>query len=273
MSDCDAARLLLPALLDGELVGAERRALETHLETCADCRAACEDDASFGAAIREAVPRHVVPHGLRERVTRLRPRASPRVVRVAWVVGAAAAALLAIAPAVLRGPAVRPAATFASLAVDSHLRYAAGRLPLEIRSAQPAEVSRWFEGRVPFHLTLPDYPVGPGEAKFYTLEGARLVSYEGDYAAFVVYRMDGRTISLLAVSADRVRPSGGDQVVSGRLTFHVQSVAGLKVITWIDDGLTYALASDVAVSAARSCMVCHGAPHERGKLEGLSSST
>lgn len=277
MSECDATRRLLPSFLDGELVGAERRAVEAHLEACAECRAVCDDDATFGAAIQQAMPRHPVPPTLRERVSRLRPGASRPRARVAWVAGAAAAALLAVALGLLRGPGAppvaSPASAFVSLAVDSHLRYAGGRLPLEIRSDRPAEVSRWFAGRVPFHLTLPDYPVGPGEAKFYTLEGARLVGFEGDYAALVAYRMDGRTISLLAVSAGRVRPAGGDQVISGGLTFHVDSVAGLKIITWSDNGLTYALVSDVSAGAATSCLVCHGSPSERRKIEGLSSST
>lgn len=277
MSECDVTRRLLPAFLDAELVDEERRAVEAHLSACAECRAACEDDAAFVAAIRAAMPDHAVPSALRERVGRLRPGPPRPSLRLAWVAGAAAAALLAVALGLLRGQGTShpapPAAAFVSVAVDSHLRYTGGRLPLEIRSDRPAEVSGWFNGRVPFNLTLPDYPVGPGEVKFYKLEGARLVAFEGDYAAFVVYRMDGRTISLLAASAERVRPSGGERVVSGGLTFHIDSVAGLKVITWSDKGLTYALAADVVVGGARSCLVCHGSPSERDKIEGLSSTT
>jgi hypothetical protein len=100
--------------------------------------------------------------------------------------------------------------------------------------------------------------------------GGRLVSFEGDYAAYVAYRMEERPISLLVTSADRVRPEGGEIVRSGALTFHQESRAGLKVITWSDSGLTYALVSDVTVAGARSCMVCHGSPEEREKIEGFS---
>jgi hypothetical protein len=59
-------------------------------------------------------------------------------------------------------------------------------------------------------------------------------------------------------------------VVSGGLTFHIESVAGLKVITWSDKGLTYALASDLSVSGEQSCMVCHGSPEQRRLIEGFS---
>jgi hypothetical protein len=60
-------------------------------------------------------------------------------------------------------------------------------------------------------------------------------------------------------------------VTSGGLTFFLESVAGLNVITWTDKGLTYALASDLEVSGERSCLVCHGSPEERRKIEGFSS--
>jgi anti-sigma factor RsiW len=150
------------------------------------------------------------------------------------------------------------------------LRFAGGQLPLEVRSEQPEEVSRWFGGRVPFHVTLPDYPVAPGEMKFYRLEGGRLVALKGDYAAYVAYRMDGRPISLLVASATTVEPSGRDTVKWGGLTFHLESRAGLNVITWSDNGLTYALAAELGFGGERSCLVCHGSPKERGKIEGFS---
>jgi hypothetical protein len=122
---------------------------------------------------------------------------------------------------------------------------------------------------VPFQFTLPDYPTGPGEKKLYTLEGGRLVGLAGDYAAYVAYDMDSRPISLIVAPADRVQPAGREIVRAGGLDFHIASVAGLEVITWVDKGLGYALASDVQGGGARSCLVCHGSAAERPKLRGL----
>jgi len=82
-------------------------------------------------------------------------------------------------------------------------------------------------------LTLPDYPTGPGERKPYRL-------------------------------------ASGEVVASGNLRFHVESLDGLKVITWTDNGLTYALASDLEVGGARSCLVCHGSPEGRRKVAPLA---
>ena len=281
MTGCDAARRVLTPYVDGELVGDERRAVDDHLASCWPCRTLFAEEARLGDSIRDAIPRHEPSTELRESVEamldarRARPRAALR-----SLAAAAAVAVLAFgtwgAQAYRARP--RPVVTaspppFVALAVDSHLRYASGRLPLEVRSDRPDEVSRFFAGRVPFHVTLPEYPVGPGEKKAYELEGGRLVSLDNDYVAYLAYRMEGRPISLLVASEDKVKPSGRDTVRSGRLSFHIDAIAGLKVITWSDNGLTYALASDVSVEGARTCLVCHGSPTERRRLENFSPGT
>ena len=145
-------------------------------------------------------------------------------------------------------------------------------MPLEIGSDRPEAVSRWFAGRVPFHLTLPDYPVGPGQQKPYQLSGGRLISFRGDYAAYVAYRMEDRPISLLVTSGALVQPSGGEIMPFGRLVFHEEARDGLKIITWQDNGLTYALASDVSVERGRSCLVCHAAPSDPAKVQSFPRS-
>jgi anti-sigma factor RsiW len=270
--------LLVTAYVDGELVGDDRAAFETHVASCADCRRLLEEDRAVAAKVRASLPLYEAPAGLRERVEGLVYAAPPRRRALshtrAWALGLAAGLAVALLAAVLAvgGRPAAPASEFASLAVDTHLRYARGQLPLEVASDRPEAVSGWFAGRVPFHLALPDYPVAPGDTKPYHLAGGRLVSFQRDYAAFVAYRMDEQPVSLLVTSSDRVRPQGGEVVRSGALHFHVESVAGLNVITWTDKGLTYALASDVALPGARSCQVCHGSPEERRRIETFPGS-
>lgn len=276
MSACDALRRLISPYIDGELVGEDRAAFEAHVVGCADCRRSLEQEEAVVKAVRAALPLYSAPDSLRERVDGLVGGAPSRGART-WIPAALAAGVVLAMLGVLLGRGSArpptapgpPASDFAALASDTHLRYARGQLPLEFETDRPEAVSRWFAGRVPFHLTLPDYPVGPGERKFYRLEGGRLVSFKDDYAAYVAYRMDGQPVSLLVTSAERVRPEGGELVRSGALTFHLESLSGLKVITWSDKGLTYALASGVAVGGVRSCMVCHGSPEERHRIEAF----
>ena len=274
---CDAARRLISPFLDGELVGEDRTAFQAHVDFCPVCRGVLADEEAVVDAARRALVRPQAPPELRARVEALLAAApAVRRSRRGWIAAAAALLLTLGAGAsyrlARRVEPTAPASTsaLALLAADTHLRYTRGQLPLEIGSDRPEVVSRWFSGRVPFNLTLPDYPVAPGELKPYALLGGRLVSYRDDYAAYVAYRMDDRPISLLVTSAQLARPAGGETVTFGSLVFHQQSVNGLKVITWTDKGLTYALASDLSVNGSQSCMVCHGSPEERRRLEGFS---
>jgi anti-sigma factor RsiW len=281
---CDAARRLVLAYVDGELVGDERSAFEAHVEDCEACRHAIRDEVALGQALGSALPPAQAPEDLRARVEALLepPRSWAGTSRRWVLIAAAVLALVAVeggyvlgrrapaSPAPLPEVEYPPPGDLAALAADTHLRYTRGQLPLEVGSAKPEEVSHWFSGRVPFNLALPDYPVGPGEQKFYRLQGGRLVSFRGDYAAYVAYRMDERPISLIVTSAGLARPAGGETVRFRSLTFHQEAVQGLKVITWTDKGLTYALASDLSVRGEQSCMVCHGSPQDRRLIEGFS---
>lgn len=273
---CEAMVRLISPYLDGELVGEDRTAFVAHMEECEACRRHLRAEQAVADAVRSVFHVDPAPADLRERIEGLlRPRAWWRR-PPAW--GLAAVVCLAFGLA-QRTPVAAPpppageaASELVAMAADTHLRYARGQLPLEIDSERPEAVSRWFAGRVPFHLTLPDYPVEPGQQKPYHLSGGRLISFRGDYAAYVAYRMEERPISLLVTSAALVQPSGGDVVPFGRLVFHEEARHGLKIITWSDNGLTYALAADLRVDGGRSCLVCHAAPSERAKVQGFSRS-
>jgi anti-sigma factor RsiW len=158
---------------------------------------------------------------------------------------------------------------FAVMAADTHRRYLQKQLPLEIVSGFPEQISGWFTGKVKFKVELPDYQEESGQVKLYRLEGARLVGFKEDYAAYVAYQMDRQPISLVVTSDAVARPSGGDEIVAQGLTFHFNSIFGFKVITWSDRGLTYALVSDLEERGLQSCIVCHQGTKDRDLIEGL----
>jgi anti-sigma factor RsiW len=144
-----------------------------------------------------------------------------------------------------------------------------GQLPLEMESARPQDISAWFANKVDFSVKLPNYQESSGQEKLYTLEGARLVSLENDYAAYVAYRMKDRPISLVITSDSVARPSAGEVIASRGLRFHYNAIDGLKVITWSDRGLTYALVSDLDERGQQSCIVCHEGTKDRDFIEPL----
>jgi hypothetical protein len=162
-----------------------------------------------------------------------------------------------------------PPSDFALMAIDTHERHRRGQLPFEITSGEPEQISAWFAGKVPFGLALPNYQEQSGQEKLYELEGARLVGYKNDYAAYVAYQMQKRHISLLVTSDTVAQPSGGEEISSKGISFHYDSIGGLKVITWSDRGLTYALVSDLEERGQQSCIVCHQGTKDQDFIESL----
>jgi hypothetical protein len=149
------------------------------------------------------------------------------------------------------------AASYVDAALTTHRGYLDGKLPLEIKSDSPEDVTAWFAGKVPFDFRLPTSQLLPNDQPAYQQVGARVVNYGGGYAALVTFAMKNEGISLLVASSKSAEAYGGEEIISRGLTFHYQTKAGFNVITWTTHGLTYALVSSLHSSARQSCLVCH----------------
>jgi anti-sigma factor RsiW len=297
MKTCEEIRPWMTFYLDDELQGAERNSLENHLATCVSCRSLFESERAFLQSLREAGPLHTASPNLRERVqetirnvravptapARLRERVerSLRQPKTRWgfsfssqMVVAAVLAIAAIGAVWFfarrgSGLPVRAASEFALMAADTHQRHLHDQLPLEIVTHAPDLISAWFAGKLPFAVKLPNYQESSGQEKLYQLEGARLVGYKNDYAAYVAYQMRTRPISLVITSDAVAQPSGGEEILAKGIRFHYDSIQGFKVITWSDRGLTYALVSDFDERGQQSCMVCHHGTKDGDFIETL----
>ncbi|HKS40124.1 MAG TPA: zf-HC2 domain-containing protein [Blastocatellia bacterium] len=295
-NQCEEVRAAIAFYLDDELSGSDLVAFESHLKSCASCSEMMASERRFIEGIREAKPLREAPPELRSSVEQILSNSAPpyaappelrRRVRKSLsspfhlssrrrLIALAAififvVALAGVWYATRFRSQVMPKLTseFALMAVDTHLRHLRGQLPFEIATDSPDDISRWFEGKVSFSLRLPNYQEASGQEKLYRLEGARLVGFKNDYAAYVAYQMQKRPISLVVTSERVAVPSGGEEIVSKGLMFHFDSIAGLKVITWSDRGLTYALVSDLEERGQQSCMVCHAGTKDRDFVESL----
>jgi anti-sigma factor RsiW len=249
----------IPLYLDDELQEGERLVVERHVRVCADCRVALDAERDLIAGIRKARAHYKAPESLRENIAKLlQSCGSRRRFFISYRLPLAACVVLVLGLAVvwlaLGGAFRADRSPFVSTAVNTHLRYIEGQLPLEVISDSPEKISAWFAGKLGFNLKLPDYPEEP---KPYQVEGARLVGFKDDYAAYIVYRLNGHPISLLVTSDSVAKPSGGEEIPWEGMRFHFQSVAGWKVLTWSDNGLTYALVSNLEERGQASCIVCH----------------
>lgn len=298
-NQCEDTRLRVAFYLDDELSGSDLQDFEAHLKSCASCVKMVASERRFIESIREAKPLAIAPPELRSSAEKILDRAAPayaappelrrrvrdslhaaaspfnlsnnrrRVAFAATIVFVVALAGVLYLTKFRNAPSTSFTSDFAMMAVDTHLRHLRGQLPFEITSELPDDISHWFEGKVRFSLKLPNYQEESGQEKLYRLEGARLVGFKNDYAAMIAYRMHERPISLVVTSSQVAVPSGGEQIVSKGLTFHYDWVDGLKVITWSDRGLTYALVSDLEERGQQSCMVCHAGTKDRDFIEDL----
>jgi anti-sigma factor RsiW len=279
--------------LDEELQGSERIDFEKHMSKCKPCHLRLQNERELLEIVRKAASRYVAATDLRARVEKLlnysetvstlRPQhaeislwrknlATPGLRTV--ITGAVVIAFLFalgfwLVTQEQRGPIYSGPSEFALMAAETHLRHLRGQLPLEIASDAPQRISSWFDDKLPFSVKLPNYQESSGQEKLYELEGARLVGYKNDYAAYVAYQMRQRQISLVITSNSVARPSGGQEIVAKGLTFHYDSINGFKVITWSDRGLTYALVSDLEERGQQSCVVCHHGTNDQEFIESL----
>jgi anti-sigma factor RsiW len=279
MIDCQEIHDRLALYLDNELQDDERATIEAHVQSCASCKAFIDKELAFLNAIRGSGPLYTASSSLRSRIADAISGSRGEVhghAWLKWIMPIAAVVLILLAPIVIwrfvhhssHSPNGAPSA-FALMAVESHLRHMRGQLPLEMESSNPQAVSGWFANKVNFNVKLPSYQESSGQDKMYTLEGARLVGYQNDYAAYVAYRMRESPISLVITSDAVARPSGGEQIASRGLSFHYNSIDGFKVITWSDRGLTYALVSDLEERGQQSCIVCHQGTKDQDFIEPL----
>ncbi|HZE72595.1 MAG TPA: zf-HC2 domain-containing protein [Pyrinomonadaceae bacterium] len=298
MSKCQDIRGRMTLFLDDELAGSERAGFERHLSQCESCRSRLESERRFLETIRHARPLHSASEELRARVesllstaesdpvdsTRLSPLQGPAPGRThastftfgpRSLLGIAAILVLILLLGIwtitherkrllVGGPS-----EFALMAANTHLRHIRGQLPLEVTSVAPDEISAWFHDKLAFSVKLPNYQESSGQKKLYDLEGARLVGFKSDYAAYVAYQMQQRPISLVITSNQVAQPSGGEEISAKGLTFHYDSINGFKVITWSDRGLTYALISDFDERGQQSCVVCHHGSKDQDFIEPL----
>jgi anti-sigma factor RsiW len=270
MMRCDDARSALHLYLDGELAPTDELELEAHLVGCAACRGEHDALRQVVDTVRGATPLYESSPALRDKLAAL-VRTVAGTPRKQWgrrlaFCSAVAACIVLVAMLV----PLFPRTSFTAYAADAHIRYASGKLPLDVASDRPQVVSAWLQARLPFHLSVPQYPSDSREPKAYTLAGARLMQYQGADVAYLAYTMNSRPVSLLVSSSGHIVPAGQDVYRSGNLLFHFSAHKGLKLITWRDRDLVYALVSDIQVSNAQSCIVCHGSAAERSRYENMA---
>ena len=144
-------------------------------------------------------------------------------------------------PASAWGPAMAPASSssLATPIVEEAVTWHRRNLPVEVTGPSDARVRRWFDGKVNFPVRLPQFEKrAPGQVQ---LLGARLSNVKERQAAYVVYEVDGKKMSVMAFDGrDIPRPSRdrGEPI-------YFENSSGYNVAVIEDNGITYSITSEM----------------------------
>ena len=231
---CDEAKILLHALVDGELDAGHAREVENHVAGCPHCAALLRDYREMSKAIAEADMRYTAPPDLRRRIEAALPQPrqlqSRRAVLRGFAMGSAASALAAtgLVAIVLRRDDFE---RIQSEVVSAHLRsLQAGHLT-DVISTDQHTVKPWFNGKLDVSPPVIDLT-----AEGFTLIGGRLDYVDARAIGAVVYRRRQHVINLF------VAQTGNTE----RRAAKIEMVQGFNIRHWSDRGLNYWAVSDLA---------------------------
>jgi len=228
-AECEEARLLLQAELDGELEPARIAGLAAHVAACPACAATRQELGALSRQLRGAMAYHPAPDRLRAAVrTRLgAPPAGPprwRAPAAGFAAGFALAACLALV-VVLPRQGDAPVDEL----VASHIRALQATHLLDVASTDQHTVKPWFDGRLDFAP-----PVRDLAADGFVLEGGRLDYLDGRPVAALVYRRARHVLNLF------IWPTAEGDAPPGAST-----TQGYIALRWTEAGMRHAVVSDL----------------------------
>ena len=236
--DCDRARSLLPAYLDGEVELPPALELEEHVASCARCSGLRDETIALGKRVRSAAPYHRAPTALRDSIRQEIAAASPnqrhRWRRLAWPTAAAACLAFLLFGYFLgqHGRLGSDQPVLAAELVAAHVRSLQADHLVDVASSDHHTVAPWFTGRIDFAPVVVDHAdIG------FPLEGGRVDYLHGRNVAALVYRHDKHRINVFVWPAESgprdIEPSASKQ-------------QGFTLVNWRAAGMDYAAASDAS---------------------------
>ena len=230
---CDEARILLHALIDGELDAGHAREVEDHIASCAACAAELAAWREMSKAVAGAGLRYTAPPALRRRIEAALPQArapNRRAVLRGFAMGSAVSAIAAsgLVAIVLRSD---DEARITSEIVSAHLRsLQAGHLT-DVLSTDQHTVKPWFNGRLDVAPPVIDLT-----AQGFTLIGGRLDYVDARPVGAVVYRRRLHVINLFVAQTASTESRAA----------RTETFQGFNIRRWSGGGLNYWAVSDLA---------------------------
>ncbi len=275
MDACADCLMCIPLFLDEELGETEKKAFLAHLEQCRTCRYQLTEQQSFSRLVRRSRPAVLAPADLRRRIGALvqethdeaqmakslqapqRTLSFPR----HWLPLAFAAVLcvFAILSFIFSAQSARTE-RFLQTAIEVHRTLVGTGLPLDLTSSSSQQVDAWFQQRVLFPFRIPNEGIAVESRARYQLRGGRLVMFDGEPAAVLIFEMPSHElVSMLVVSARYRFRLRGVITRSDGIVFHSFDRDRTHAVAWEHRGVACALIFDSQLAGGTSCGSCHSA--------------
>ena len=232
--NCDEAKIMMHALVDGELDAGHAREVEQHIASCAACAAELRAVQDMRTKMRAADLSYGAPANLRARIEGKLPArgasgTNRRAVLKGFSIGAVATALAAsgLLTVVMREDDQR---RVLGEVVSAHLRSLQGQHLIDVASSDQHTVKPWFNGRLDVAPPVVDLT-----AQGFTLIGGRLDYVDAKPAAVIVYRRRVHVINLFCAPAPGSSPRAAV----------MESLQGFNVRRWSENGINLWAVSDL----------------------------
>jgi anti-sigma factor RsiW len=237
--NCAETKKYLDAFVDGELETGLTLGVESHLDGCATCAGHVGLKRRFKAELFSLGAAVAAPQALRAKIEALPARRHGLrwIAAVATPLAAAAAVLIALNVGRAPAPDDGPLNALVNDVVERHVR----DLPLEVRSADPAAATSWFQGKVDFPVRAPRLKLAGA-----SFEGARLSNVQAQQAAHMAYTVDGHRVTLMIFPVEHLAPIKSGKVVrAGNRDVLLGRHNGFNVAVTVDGDMAYAVSSDL----------------------------
>ncbi len=230
---CDEAKIMLHALLDGELDAGHAREVEAHVASCPTCAPEFEAQRDMQRMLADTNLRYTAPASLRARIEASlpQPQRQPtrRSVLRGFAMGSAVSALAAsgVVAVVLRQDDQQ---RILSEVVSAHLRsLQAGHL-IDVVSTDQHTVKPWFNGKLDVAPPVIDLT-----AQGFTLVGGRLDYVDARAIGAVVYKRRQHVINLFVAQTSRTEYRAPK----------TETMQGFNCRHWSNRGLNFWAVSDI----------------------------
>src|SRR6202790_4229076 len=234
---CEETRILVHALIDGELDAGHASEVEAHVASCPGCAGQLRDYRVMRQALAAPALRHQAPAALRARIEGALP--SRRAI-VSNVVPSRRSLLKGLAMgSVLSGALAASLVVFVMRneedqrilgdVVSAHLRSLQGDRLIDVQSTDQHTVKPWFNGRLDVAPPVIDLT-----AQGFTLIGGRLDYIDGRPVAAIVYK---RRLHVINLFVSQTSGSGSGAVM--------EKLQGFTVWSWAWSDLSFRAVSDI----------------------------